>query len=163
MEIIMLGFILFVIGVGATIVYDKYKDRLKDLSKIKESFGRKETLIQNEFAKIKASLTQRTTTPKKKSQEEIVNELLRERAIRKANPGPFTQSSMEEEFLTKFNEHMAKVQRPGAYNSIKAGPVKESDIPTETYHRELFNDVSINSTLTVQELIAKIEQMKKKL
>jgi len=136
MEIIILGFILFIVGVSATIIYDKYGDRLKDLSKIKESFGNKKVIMQKQFDDLRAQVNK--TTLKKKSQEEVLSELLRERnqpyVRRTIKPGPFS-----------------------------AGLVKEGDMPTETqYMEELFDDVSINSTMTVQQLIAKIESMKKR-
>jgi len=133
MEILILGFILFIIGVGATIIYDKYGDRLKDLSKIKESFGKKEVIMQKQFDDLRAQVNK--TTPKKKSQEEVLSELLRER-----------------------NQTPKRVIKPGPFS---AGIIKEGDIPTETiYDRELFDAVSINSKITVQQLIAKIESLK---
>jgi hypothetical protein len=106
MEIIILGFILFIVGVGATIIYDKHKDSLKDLSRIKESFGKRETLLQRDFAKIKSALTAtvtKTTTTRK----------------------PISQKKKLKTTVTA-------------------------------------EDGSINSSMTVDELIAKIEQMKKK-
>lgn len=135
MEIIILGVVLFVIGVSATIIYDKYGDRLKDLSKIKESFGKQEAIMQKQFDALRAQVNK--TTPKKKSQEEIISELLEERQVKAKT---------------------RRVIKPGPFS---AGLIKEGDMPTETqYVEELFDDVSINSTLTVKELIAKIESLK---
>ena len=130
MEIIILGFILFILGVGGTIVYDKYKEKATAVLKDQQA---RIAFRQEAVKQVKARAS---AAPKKKSQEEVLSELLRDRLSpkRTIHPGPFS-----------------------------AGLVKEGDMPTETqYMEELFDDVSINSTMTVQQLIAKIESMKKR-
>ncbi len=148
-ELIILGIVLFIVGVGATFIYDRYKDRLQDLNKIKQSFGQPETLIQNSFEQIKKSLSS-GTKPKRKSK---------------------SSQSIEEEFLARFKEHTdsvkskpkPKVKKTIKPGSIKAGYVNPNQVPEETqFLEELFEDVSIKSTITVQELKDKIERMKKK-
>lgn len=58
---------------------------------------------------------------------------------------PFSDNSNDEEFLAKFSEHMAKT---------KSNKSKKVSFEQAT---------SINSQLTVNELVAKLEAMKKKL
>lgn len=161
MEIIILGVILFVIAVGATIVYDNYKTKIAFMEKLGDAQAATKQWYEDGLNKIKAQVvpakkgpfTQNSTdeeflvkfrdhmTPKKKSQEEVISELLRER----------NQNQTQQ-------VNVRRTIKPG---SIVAGLIKEGDMPTETqYVEELFNDVSINSTLTVQELIAKIERLK---
>jgi len=130
MEIIILGFILLILGVGATVLYDKYKE------KVAVAFKDQQARIAFRQEAAKQVKARASATPKKKSQEEVLSELLRERTDvrRTIKPGPFS-----------------------------AGIVREGDMPTETqYMEELFNDVSINSKVTVKELIDKIEKMKKR-
>lgn len=82
-ELLILGIVLFIVGVGSTLIFDKYKDRLSDINRIKQSFGKPETLIQDSFDKIKKAL-QGKPKPTRKSKTKK------------------SSQSLEEEFLEKF-------------------------------------------------------------
>jgi hypothetical protein len=115
MEILILGVILLVLGVGATIVYDKHKDKitttLKELKEIKVGVNVKQ-------------VSKQTTN---------------------AN--------------TQWQKMVAQATRPSA---PKKTPIRQKKILKNSSESLSADDVSINSTLTVEELIAKIEKMKKK-
>ncbi len=134
MEILILGFVLIILGVGATFAFDKIK------------------------AEREASNARRAAMPPKPVPAPKVS---------RPRPGPKKTRTLQdanEEFLAAFEASMKskpkRVIKPG---SIKAGFYKPGQMPEDTqFMEELFDDVSTNSKLTVQELIAKIEQMKKR-
>lgn len=68
-------------------------------------------------------------------------------AVTRKRPGPKSALSDDEQFLAQFAEHMK--QKPKA-RAKKAAPLTQKDLSTQ-------------STLTVEELIAKLEDMKRKL
>ena len=110
MEIIILGFVLFILGVGGTIVHDKHKANL---------------------AKAAEARAARASAPRK-SQKDMIQEMLGMSSI------PVYTSKTTTRTTTKPLSQKKKLK----------GPVTN-------------DDVSINSTLTVEELIAKIESMKR--
>ncbi len=132
MEILILGVVLLVLGVGATFVYDKFKEKqVAEQKAAEEARARRAALLAS-----KPVVNPKTIPAKPK-------------------PGPFTKAA-----ATQVKKTVRKTIKPG---SIKAGPYKPNDPPVEVeYVNELFDDVSINSQITVQELIAKIERMKKR-
>lgn len=107
-ELLILGFVLFILGVGATIVYDQFKE-----IKLKRA---------------EQASARRTTTSKK------------------SRPGPKSFQDINEEFLAKFSKHI------------------ESQSKTKAKAKKTLTqkDLSIESSLTVEELIERIEEMKKK-
>lgn len=105
-ELLILGLILFIAGVGGTVLYDKHKE-------------------------YQASRPAPIPKPS---------------AVTRKRPGPKSMQDINEEFLAKFSEHMK--QQPKA--RAKRASLTQKDLNTL-------------STLTVEELIAKIEDMKKKL
>lgn len=149
MEILIWGFVLFILGVSATFGYDKYKASQIDRE-----------------AKLKAAAERRAAMIAAGPPKPIPR-------TRSTKSGPFTENANTQDFLKELSKLQAKLEatpkpkpkvkrtiKPG---SVKAGWVKPGDLPQETqYIEELFDDVSINSQITVQELIAKIERMKKR-
>lgn len=130
MEIIILGLVLLIVGVGATIVYDRYKDRLT-------------VALREKRAALKA--TRPAVNPKT-----IPNKVL------KANDPVPTLDNMLKELSKKFHQSAQgkpKVsQKKKIYKPIRAGFVKPGDQPTEAIHEEI----------TVEDLVKKIEQIKKR-
>lgn len=136
-ELIILGIVLFIVGVSATFLYDKYaaeKARKQELDR--------------------AAPPKPIPAPRKSKTKNLSQDL-------------------EEEFYDSFKAHIESQAKPKAKpkvkrtikpGSIKVGIHNSNQLPEETqYLEELFEDVSTKSTLTVQELIDKIEKMKKKL
>lgn len=131
MEILILGVVLLVLGVGATFIYDKHKD-----DQVKAREAAQVRVAQRESARLAAA------------------QLAAKAAALK--PGPFTKAAS----TTTAKKTVRKTVKPG---SIKAGSRKPNDPPQEVEYLEVFfDDVSINSKVTIQELIEKIERMKKK-
>lgn len=125
MEYIVFGIILFIVAVGSTFIYDHVKAKMVEHNNL---FKSKPSTPRPENKKV-------TPTPKKKSNEEQLEELLRHslnRSIKVPNPPT------------------AKAWKPG-------------DMPEETTYKTIQREFSINNqTMTVQELIAQLEQLKKK-
>lgn len=116
MEILILGVILLVLGVGATYIYDKHKDIKVAMQKNREA---------NRAARPRFPGPQTTPAPKFKPSSEQ----------------PMWSSTTTTKTTTR--------KAPISQKKKLKGPVTNED-------------VSINSTLTVQELIDKIEQLKNK-
>jgi hypothetical protein len=115
MEILILGVILLVLGVGATIVYDKHKDKiiatLKDLKETKVGVNVKQT------------------------------------------------SRQSTNINTQWQKMVEQVTKPTA---PKKTPIRQKKVLKNSSESLSADDVSINSKLTVEELIAKLEKMKKR-
>lgn len=125
MEILILGFVLIILGVGATFAYDKVKAE-REAIKVRR-------------ASMPAPVTKPKATVSKKSRSLV---------------------DADEEFLRAFEDSM-KPKRTIKRASIRAKQYRDGDMPDETLN-ELFDDLSTTSTLTVQELIEKIERLKKR-
>lgn len=108
MEYLVLGIILFIVGIGCTYVYDHFK------AEVAEHGG---------FFKAKPNTP--TSAPRKTK--------------------PVSTSQAEAEFDRVFTQHMAKMRSQSRPAGLSA------------------KDVSINSTMTVEELIKRLEKMKKDL
>ena len=132
MEYIILGFILFIAGVSATLIYDKAKESNLDFKKIKDSFGRTNNQVLNHNLKDVAKVLGK---PKRKTKPRDLQDM-NEEFLKSID-----LSNMKKDFLAKCSTHV-KVQ---------------SDSDSELS----FSDFSTKSTITVQELIDKIESMKK--
>ena len=157
MEIIILGVILFILGVGATIAYDKHKEikvtaqQNKSERRLRQEQSEREALAKIEELRKHAKSTAKQT---KTAIQDTFADMFDTKGTIPSNWTVITTKTTTKNPVSK--KRVLK-------GSIKAGPVKANEVPTETqYIEELFDDVSINSTLTVEELIAKIEKMKKK-
>jgi hypothetical protein len=153
MDIIIFGLILFILAVGSTFLYDKHKDDVIAIFKDKKNKREKylksspprplstnktyEDPNEEFLRKFKESITS------KKSQEQVINELLKlNEKLKQPSVGVKPKITIDP-------------------NSLNFGLYKEGDMPTQAkYMEELFDDVSINSTMTIQELITKIEKLK---
>ena len=114
MELIIIGIVLFIVGVAATMFYDAHK------------------AAKQKQAELRASRPPRPVpaSPSRKKAQ--------------------TLQDANEEFLARFKESMTQKPAPRKRPGPKVKGLKPEDF-------------SINSDLTFEELIAKIQEMKKKL
>lgn len=136
MEILILGVVLLVLGVGATIIYDKHKAFQTDMeAKIEAGRVRRE-----QAAKEAAQALAQAKAAAKKTKVAVDDTL--DKLFKGSSSGSYTTKTTTKTYTKKPISQKKKL--PSASSPVSA------------------DDVSINSQLTVQELIAKIEAMKKK-
>lgn len=121
-ELLILGIVLFIVGVGATIIYDKQKEQ-------------RQINLQRQTEVAKVTRPKRTTRTKTSVEEELVNKIeaaingIGEAEQRKANA-----------FLRQVKAH-----QEAGYRTVDVG-----------YDNK-------QQTMSVNELIQRLEEMKKKL
>ena len=136
MEILILGVVLLVLGVGATYLYDKHKAVQTDMAAKREAaraWREKEAqAVAASFAKAQGA-AKKTRSAVDKTIEDIFG-----------TPTWTATTTTTKTTKTGAKKISQKRKLPSASSPVSA------------------DDVSINSQLTIQELIAKIESMKKK-
>lgn len=127
LELIILGVVLFVLGVAGTIVYDN-KEAIKKFFNDRRSLQPSRTTSQSVYRDAQAEVEQ--------LKKEV--QAYKEKLLRQAKPTSSKKVDPASIFWQKYADG--------------AETLKET---------VSFEDTSINSTLTLEELMAKIEKMKK--